>query len=527
MRQEIIISIHKNEYLPDALKRQGYETLPSNCIINKPLSGIGATCGELVSARNTLIIEPNIPAVKGKVANHKYVLGVHDGVRFEYISRYLQQPGWKKVITTPEYYPVVKKIMNELAVNMFDTYFLLFDECENAIFNMESHAAAEELMSDFFLFANRSVISSSAGLFTEDIRLKKYDFSLLRIQPEYEDRQPLRLITTNNIAESVISAIGALEGTVCLFCHSIDTIHSLVRDVPELNKGYIFCDEEPVMRQYDNRLIKKETGTTKLSQYNLFTLRYHAGVDIEASAPPHIIIITDMSGEKEPSVIDPQTETMQIAGRFRKGVKSITHISNIHPGMKYLTPRQVSLWLQGAKKVYTGWVKKKGSASNDGISDLLQEAITKNRYVRFIDKDGNLNPHYVARFIEKERVKSLYTKEKALRDAYVATGYFDVTHSREVHIFSDEDRIHLHQKYTQEGRNHLLLARFEQLEVLRKVRSTKAQERYQYLIDRLINTASDRFLYDCYLKYGSDFIRNASFREQYMRKELHHIREKK
>ncbi|MDR1981658.1 MAG: hypothetical protein LBQ39_08600 [Tannerellaceae bacterium] len=529
MRQEIIISIHKNEYLSDALKRQGFENLPSNCMINKTFPGIGATYCELVAARNSIIIEPNIPAVKGKVMKHKNALGIYDEVEFEDISHYLQQPEWKKIVTTSEYYPVVKKIMNELGLNMFDNYFLLFDECEKAIFDMVSHAAAEELMNDFFLFTNRSFISSTC-FFAEDIRMKRHDFSIMKIQPEYEVcRENLQLITTNNIAESLLSVMDTLDGTVCIFCHAIETIHSLIRDVPELGKGYIFCDEEFPVRQYDNKLIKKETGMTKLNRYNLFTFRFHSGVDIEVSSPPHVIIISDLS-QNVSSVIDPQTETIQIAGRFRKGVKSIVHISNIQPELKCLTSRQVYLWLQGAKKVYSGWLRKMNSATNDGIADLLQEAIRKNRYIRFMDKEGNPNPYYIARFIEKERIKSLYTKEKSLRDAYAATGCFDLSFSREVHIFSDEDRIHFHQKYTQEGRNHLLLTRFEQLEVLRKVRSAKAQERYQYLVNRLISTASDRFLYDCYLKYGSDFIRNSGFREQFMRKELsklNHIREEK
>lgn len=38
-----VLNIHKGEYLSEALKRQGYPMLPSNAIINKVMTGTGAT----------------------------------------------------------------------------------------------------------------------------------------------------------------------------------------------------------------------------------------------------------------------------------------------------------------------------------------------------------------------------------------------------------------------------------------------------------------------------------------------------
>ena len=37
------IKIHNGEWLTDALKRQGYENIPSNVILDKTLTGLGAT----------------------------------------------------------------------------------------------------------------------------------------------------------------------------------------------------------------------------------------------------------------------------------------------------------------------------------------------------------------------------------------------------------------------------------------------------------------------------------------------------
>lgn len=57
------IKTHKGEWLTDALMRQGYENIPSNVILDKTLTGLGATHTELHSNRNSIIIEPNVPVI--------------------------------------------------------------------------------------------------------------------------------------------------------------------------------------------------------------------------------------------------------------------------------------------------------------------------------------------------------------------------------------------------------------------------------------------------------------------------------
>ena len=46
MLRERIIKIHEKEYLSDKLKREGFAALPTNCVINKMLPGLGAIITE-------------------------------------------------------------------------------------------------------------------------------------------------------------------------------------------------------------------------------------------------------------------------------------------------------------------------------------------------------------------------------------------------------------------------------------------------------------------------------------------------
>ncbi|MDR1645881.1 MAG: hypothetical protein LBS05_08705 [Tannerellaceae bacterium] len=465
------------------------------------LPGLGVTHCELTADRNSIIVEPNVSSIKSKQEKFPDALGVYKGVTNKRIADYLLTPSTfrKKVLTTPDNFFTVKEIMEELNINVYEDFFLLIDECDKDF-------PVERMRDDFFRFRNRSVVSSSP-IIASDPLMREHGFKILTIRPDYEYKLPLNLITTNNIVETLSAQLADLTGPVCIFCHSIETIESLLNDIPLLKEsGAVFCDEEL-------------PSTDKLRRYNMFTSHYYLAVDLEPHEPPHVILISDLFNNK-PSFFDPDKDVIQIVGRFRKGVKSVMHISNINTELSFYTPKQARAWLKNAGKIYASWMRKMETAQHEGARELLNEAVQSCSYARFVDKTGNLLPICVAKFIDAETVKGLYSHTKLLQEAYMSAKHFEASHSREVHIFSDKDRLMLSRKLTQEGRNRLLLTRFEQLEVLRKVRSSKAQMRYRHLIDQLINNPSDSFLYNCFLEYGSSFIRDSGFKEEVMRKEI-------
>ena len=71
------IKLNGDERLIDALKSRGYKDIPSNVILDKTLTGIGATYAELHSYRNSIIIEPNVPVIVGKAAKNSDWLAVY------------------------------------------------------------------------------------------------------------------------------------------------------------------------------------------------------------------------------------------------------------------------------------------------------------------------------------------------------------------------------------------------------------------------------------------------------------------
>ncbi|MDR2810740.1 MAG: hypothetical protein LBB84_09355 [Tannerellaceae bacterium] len=454
--------------------------------------------------RDSIIVEPNVAVIKGKMQMHKNVLGFYKGVSPHLIADYLLKPSnfRKKILITPDSFFMVKEIMKELNINMYEEFFLFLDECEKDF-------PVEKLRMDFFRFRHRMFVTV-APIIENDPLMKENRFFILKIRPEYEYKQKINLITTNNVIETLSTQISQMKEPVYIFCHSVETMQLLIADIPLLReKARVFQQQEAF----------EESNATQSNMYNLLTTHYYLAVDIDLPFPPHVIVISDLFGNN-PSFIDPKTDVMQIIGRFRKGVKSVVHISNIDSELHYYTPKQARNWLKNAGKIYASWLKKKGNTPYDGARELLEEALNQSSFAQFVDEEGILIPIRITKFIDKETVKSFYTHTKLLQEAYISTKLFDVSHSREVHIFSDKDRLLLSRKLTQEGRNRLLLTHFEQLEVLRKVRSSKAQTRYRYLIERLIGNPSDNFLYNCFIKYGSNFIRNSGYKEDVMRQEI-------
>lgn len=99
-----VLNIHKGEYLSEALKRQGYPMLPSNAIINKVMTGTGATYMELspkLSPRNSIVIEPYRSAVENKVQAFDEVQGVFKEVTVKKLTAYLNNSNIKHKKSSP------------------------------------------------------------------------------------------------------------------------------------------------------------------------------------------------------------------------------------------------------------------------------------------------------------------------------------------------------------------------------------------------------------------------------------------
>ena len=179
-----IIQINKNEngkiqYLTEVLPM-----IPTNTILYKTLTGLGATYGELKADRNSIIIEPNVPVIVGKCNDPKHkednLFGVYEGVYTEDVIKYLEKSADKrtKILTTPESFQKVKDAFELMDMDIYGTCFLLFDECHKIVKDADYRSDITLPFDDFFLFNEKALVSATPISFS-DPRFE---------MPNYQDR---------------------------------------------------------------------------------------------------------------------------------------------------------------------------------------------------------------------------------------------------------------------------------------------------------------------------------------------------
>ena len=129
--REIIIRLKNGrpQHLSDI-----YPVIETNTILNKTITGIGATYSEIKAPRHSIIIEPTRPVIYGKTHDPKHkddnLKGVCQGVYqdeiADYIETSLNQHKWIKILTTPESFRKVQDAFESLDIDIqSDGYFLL------------------------------------------------------------------------------------------------------------------------------------------------------------------------------------------------------------------------------------------------------------------------------------------------------------------------------------------------------------------------------------------------------------------
>ena len=94
----------EDEFLSDVI-----DTLPSNCLFNKGITGCGGTTLEINSRRNSIILVPTINLVLNKTASNPHLIGVCGTVSQDQFLKVFKKHSIKKIIAT---YDSLPKLIN-------------------------------------------------------------------------------------------------------------------------------------------------------------------------------------------------------------------------------------------------------------------------------------------------------------------------------------------------------------------------------------------------------------------------------
>ena len=512
--------LKKGEWLLDALKRIGHSMIPSNCILNKTLTGLGATHGEIHSKRSSIIIEPNVPVILGKLGDNEDLEAVYAKCTPYNLKKYLQMDiQYKKIITTPESFHKIRKTAGELNIDIYKTFFCLFDECEKVTQDIDYRRKISQPIYDFFRFENKAFVSATP-LPMSHPEFEKQGFQMIKIEPEFNYKKDLTLIVTNSYYRCLQRVLDSLKDSkhICIFFNVTDGITELINNLGIMDYK-VFCSQDSV-----NKLLKRGMPQAysqidyPLAKYNFFTCRFYSALDIRIyKHKPDIIMLTDLRTANW-TMIDPFTEAIQIQGRFRKRgndditYNSLTHISTVNTEIKVRSNEEIRNRVERFIEDYN-LLKDEHEAELDEFKKrAILEDMGNLKYQDLIDERGEINPFSVDNLYNEERVKGYYLSAEALHKAYLDTGFFNVTFLNITDCVGDDDIERLNNTKIQIEQRKIILGFIVRIEQFYMTGKIPYEEKELYL-NYIRQQTEGNYILMAYEKIGKDAIITAEYKK--------------
>ena len=508
----------KTQYLTEVLPE-----IPTNTILYKKLTGLGATYGELKADRDSIILEPNVPVIKGKCKDPKHakdnLMGVYENVTVDSIVKYLQASKEKhiKLLSTPESFSKIKAAFEEIDRDIYSTCYLLFDECHKIVKDVDYRENITLPFDDFFMFENKGLVSATPLDFT-DPRFFKQKFQIMEVQPNFEYAQPLNLYHTNNVLQELKKRIGNIEKPIFLFINSTETIYSIMNKLDILEQSTVFCAYNSVKNLKDKKFsqVYSDWDAAKMNKYNFLTSRFFNALDIELDFQPEVFIVTDVTMATQ-SIIDPFTDTIQIIGRFRNGIVSASHITNTDYKFQVRSKAQLQFRINVFEENYKMLKAYHDNATNDELRDAVKAILNNHPLTPLLNTDGTKNWFKIDNYLAENLVQGYYNSFDELVKNYKQCKSFKLNYESQAYKLSDTERL------KRENKSLSIKAKrreiVEQLEMLKGDETSIAMEHKRELI------RTDAFIVQAYdelgkakieeLKYSQPQIREAMILKKY------------
>ena len=518
MKKKIKISVNngKVQHLSEVLP-----LIPTNTILCKTLTGIGATYGEIRSARNSIIIEPNRPVIYGKCLDPKHrddnLLGVYEGVYTKDVVNYILQSQDMnkkiKILTTPESFYKVQKAFEQVGIDIqTDGYFLLFDECQKIVKDCGYRKNISLPMDFFFECQDKAMVSATPPSEFADSRFENFD--ILIIHPDFNYKKTITVCTTNNVLERTRQLLLQLdERPVFFFVNSTDIILAMMEQLGLRDQSAVFCSADSVDKLKSQKFSNAHENWEKkyMAKYNWMTSRFYNAMDIELNENPNVVMITDCY-IADYTMIDPYMDAVQIIGRFRNGTSNIYHISNFDERIPVRDKRDIITWYQCNKKIYEQTETLKNIQTDPNCRDAYNDTMGVLLYNRFLDDYGKEDAFKIDNYIHEELVRVMYHDYTRLYQGYNECGYFEVTTSNITYRYGDYDRLKITNNTLpiKDMRKRIV----DQLEVL-KGEETEMAMQYRDELRRI-----DSFIVKAWEALGKQTIEELNYNSKSIREEI-------
>jgi hypothetical protein len=218
------------------------------------------------------------------------------------------------------------------------------------------------------------------------------------------------------------------------------------------------------------------------------------------------------------TMIDPFTEAIQIQGRFRKKgndditYNSLTHISTVNPDIKVRSNEEIHNRVERFIANYNLLKKEHDAELDEFKKKAILEDIYGLKYQDLIDERGKINPFSVDNLYNEERVRSYYKSAEALHQAYLDTGFFNVTLHDVTECVGTDDLERLNNTKLQIEQRKLILQLIVRIEQYFMTGKIPYEEKVQHL-NYFRQQAESNYILTAYEKFGKDAIVTAEYKK--------------
>ena len=417
-----MVILKEGQHLQDVMHE-----IPTNCILSKRIPGCGATTLELSTNHNSIILVPNVPVINSKCQKdpNNSLLGVYEAVTIDDIAEYLREHNIYKIMTTPESFPKVKNACERCGLNIYRDFFLLDDECHQLVKDVDYREDIVKPMDDFFRFKRKALVSATPIGFS-DPRFK--NFKTIEVCANYDYQQKIQVVHTYSVVKTVREYLeNHKDNKVCIFFNSVDGIYSLMKQLDILNDATVYCAPKSRIK------LKSEHGFTNaydvwsvntMKQYNFFTGRFYTAFDLELEhEKPDLLMITDPYLSPY-TMLDVDTDCIQICGRFRHGISSATHIYRTSEEIVAKTREQLEWEISAHEFAYQTMQTLYNSADNRKSRYAFGEALETLPFRKYLSPKLNKNWFAIDNAINEKLVEGRYKYREQVKLWYSDCHYF-------------------------------------------------------------------------------------------------------
>lgn len=500
-----MITIHKGQYLSDVMNE-----IPSDCILSKKIPGCGATTLELDTQRNSIIIVPNVPVIKSKCNKYDNLLGVYENVTADKICNYMTSNTLHKIMITPESFGKVKTACARCGIDLYSHFFLLMDECHQLIKDVDYREDIVLPMTDFFRFKEKALVSATPIGFS-DPRLK--EFGTIEVNADYDYRQEITVTHTYNIQKAVNDYLKNHDGTICFFINSVVEIYAIMKQLNIQEDSAVYCAPKSRMKlrneySFDNAY--KDWSADTMKKYNFFTGRFFTAFDLDLPYKPDLVMVTDPY-ISEYTMLDIDTDCIQICGRFRNGINSATHIYRVNPEIIIKDREQIEWEISAHEFAYQTIHTLYNSADNIESRFAFSAVLETMPFRKFLYSDFTKNWFAIDNEINEVLVRNKYQSVELVTKWYDDCHFFNPTFGNCEYNPNDEKLKIIRSARSVKEKRRIMVQQLSEMEVPYS----------EYALDYINDMRKiDPFIVEAFETLGKEKIEELKYNERKIREKM-------